>query len=139
MQRDVSGDGGVILETTKPGNGVNPTPGQIVFVQYIGKLQDGTVFDATREKPHRRDIGFYFPLGDGAVIKGWDVGFLHMTIGECATLTIRYDYGYGEEGMPQSRIPQRATLIFDVELMDARTMTAEELDKVDAEVERLRG
>jgi FKBP-type peptidyl-prolyl cis-trans isomerase len=139
MPRDVSGDGGVLLETTIPGNGVKPAPGQIVFVQYVGKLSDGTVFDATRDKPHRREIGFYFALGEGAVIQGWDVGFLHMTVGECATLTLRYDYGYGEDGMPQSRIPPRATLVFDVELMAARTMTTEELDEVDAEVERLRG
>ena len=139
MARDVSGDGGVLLETTKAGNGTKPEPGQIVFVQYTGMLQDGTVFDATREKPHRREIGFYFALGDGAVIKGWDVGFLHMSVGESATLTLRYDYAYGERGMPGSGIPPRATLVFEVELMAARTMSAKELDEVDAEVERLRG
>ena len=35
--------------------------------------------------------------GGGQVIKGWDVGFTAMTVGESATLTLRYDYGYGEQ------------------------------------------
>lgn len=30
-QRDVSGDGGVLLETKKAGNGVAPKLGQVVF------------------------------------------------------------------------------------------------------------
>ena len=34
--RDVSGDGGVLLETTKAGGGVAPTPGQIVFAHCPG-------------------------------------------------------------------------------------------------------
>ena len=29
--KDVSGDGGVMLTTKKPGNGVFPQPGQVVF------------------------------------------------------------------------------------------------------------
>ena len=137
--RDVSGDGGVLIATTRAGTGIKPEEGMIVFVQYVGKLTDGTVFDSTREKPHRRDIGFYFQLGAGQVIKGWDVGFLNMTVGESATLTLRYDYGYGEQGMRQSGIPPKATLVFDVELKDAKFMDAAALDAVDAEVERLRG
>jgi len=135
---DISGDGGVILETKEPGNGVRPEPGMIVFVQYTGRLTNGTVFDATANKPHRKDIGFYFPLGMRAVIKGWDVGFQRMSVGEKATLTLRYDYAYGEQGMQSSGIPPRATLVFDVELLDAKTMTAEELDELDERVDSLR-
>ncbi len=138
-KRDVSGDGGVLIESTKAGNGVTPEPGQMVFVQYVGKLEDGRVFDSTRNKPHRREIGFYFALGEGAVIKGWDVGFQHMSVGECAILTLRHDYAYGERGSPGSGIPPRATLVFEVELVDARTMTTEEIEEMDAKVEALRG
>jgi len=40
-----------------------------------------------------------------------------MRRGEKSRLTIRSEYGYGENGAPPS-IPGNATLIFDVELVD---------------------
>ena len=102
---DISGDGGVLLESTQAGNGVKPKAGQTVFAHYTGRLQDGSVFDSSRGKPHREEFGFYFSLGAGEVIKGWDVGMAAMSIGEQATITCRYDYAYGAQGMPQSGIP----------------------------------
>jgi hypothetical protein len=45
-----------------------------------------------------------------------------MSVGECATLTVRHDYGYGERGMPDSGIPARATLVFDGAHFGARAM-----------------
>ena len=50
------------------------------------------------------------------VIKGWDIGFKSMVVGECATLRIESDYGYGDSGSPP-KIPPKATLLFDVELL----------------------
>jgi len=101
MSRDVSGDGGVLVSTTKDGNGTKPQPGHMVFAHYTGSFEDGTVFDSSKSKPHRAEVGFFFCLGEGGVIAGWDVGFASMTIGEHARFTVRYDYGYGEQGMPQ--------------------------------------
>ena len=72
------------------------------------------------------------------MIRGWDVGFANMTVGECATLTVRYDYGYGEQGMPSSRMPPKATLVFEVELLAAKEMSDDELAEVDAKVAALR-
>jgi len=71
------------------------------------------------------------------VIKGWDVGFAAMSIGEVGTLTIREDYGYGANGAPPS-IPGGATLVFEVELLDAKNMTNEEMDVLDRKVVALR-
>ena len=136
--RDVSNDGGVLVDTTKKGNGRKPEKGQIVFAHYTGKLTNGDVFDSSKSKPHRKDIGFYFELGSGGVIKGWDVGFANMTIGEHAILTIKSNYGYGDNGMPGSGINGGDTLVFYVELLDAKFMTNAELDEVDARVEALR-
>lgn len=70
---DLTGDGGIIKETTKAGDGPTPQPGDIVFAHYTGKLSDGQVFDSSIGKPHRK-MGFFFELGAGQVIKGWDVG-----------------------------------------------------------------
>lgn len=41
-----------------------------------------------------------------------------MKLGEVARLTISPDYGYGDEGSPPA-IPPNATLIFEVELLQA--------------------
>jgi peptidylprolyl isomerase len=39
-----------------------------------------------------------------------------MKVGEKAKLVIRSEYGYGDGGMPP-KIPGKATLVFDVELL----------------------
>ena len=94
-----------------------PEKGQIVFAHYTGKLENGTVFDSSRGKPHRV-MGFYFQLGNKEVIDGWDVGIASMRIGESAAFKIRADYGYGSKGIP-GMIPPNATLLFDIELLDS--------------------
>ena len=50
------------------------------------------------------------------VIKGWDVAFASMAVGELANLTIAHDYGYGSAGLPP-RIAPYASLFFEVELL----------------------
>ena len=99
-----------------PGTG-NSTPrsGQEVVVNYDGWLLDGTPIDSTRQ----RGAPYTFRLGAGAVIQGWDDALLTMKKGEKRTLIIPYWLGYGLSGRPPV-IPPRATLIFDVELIDFR-------------------
>lgn len=93
--------------------------GDLVFVHYTGKFIDGKVFDTsiTRGAP------IPFTLGTGAVISGWEKGILGMKIGEKKTLRIAPEDAYGSTGVknPQTGeivIPENATLVFDVELMD---------------------
>ena len=50
------------------------------------------------------------------MIKGWDIGFASMTVGEKAVLTCAPAYAYGEMGSPP-KIPANATLNFEVELL----------------------
>lgn len=101
------------IETTKEGQGEKIVNGQTAVVSYVGKLEDGTVFDASAK--HSAE-GFSFPLGAGRVIKGWDDGVLGMKVGESRTLTIPADLAYGASGVPGA-IPPNATLIFDVTLL----------------------
>ena len=53
----------------------------------------------------------------GNVIKGWDEAFLTMRKGSKRTLIIPYWLGYDGPNRPAT-IPYRATLVFDVELID---------------------
>ena len=99
-----------------PGTGVDtPTTGSEVIAHYEGRLIDGSSFDSS----YRRGTPFVFRVGTGAVIKGWDEAFLLMKKGEKRTLIIPHWLGYGEKGSPP-KIPGKATLIFEVELIDWR-------------------
>ncbi|EIM78323.1 peptidylprolyl isomerase fkbp-type [Nitritalea halalkaliphila LW7] len=65
--------------------------GNKVQVHYTGKLEDGTVFDTSREREP-----LAFTLGDGNMIKGFDVAVTGMAIGEEKTVTIPAAEAYGE-------------------------------------------
>src|SRR5690348_5332774 len=89
---DLSGDGGVLKEVITPGHGdETPPKGSDVKVHYVGTLVNGSKFDSSRD----RDDPFSFKLGQGQVIKGWDLGVATMNRGEVAKLTIKPEYGYG--------------------------------------------
>ena len=94
------------------GDGVTfPSKGDTLTMHYVGTLEDGTIFDSSRQ----RGKPFSFKIGTGKVIKGWDVGVMKMSLGEKAILFIGPDYGYGASG--NGPIPPNANLKFEVELL----------------------
>lgn len=95
--------------------GVQAEANKTVKVHYSGYLDDGSMFDSSVERGQPLD----FPLGQGRVIKGWDEGIALLKVGEKARLIIPHELGYGERGYPPI-IPAKATLIFDVELIDVK-------------------
>lgn len=112
---DISGDGGVMKRIVSPGNGsgLKPEKGWPVQAHYTGTLEsDGSEFDSSR----KRGKPFEFTCGVGQVIKGWDIGFGSMEVGEKAILKCRGDYAYGAQS-PTPAIPPNATLLFDCELI----------------------
>lgn len=105
---------GLRYAITYHGDGPVPQSGQVVIAHYTGTLEDGTVFDSSRE----RDTPFAFTLGYGHVIKGWDEGFALLQVGDKATLVIPPELAYGQRERPG--IPAGSTLRFDVELLDLK-------------------
>ncbi len=97
------------------GTGDAPGIGSEVIAHYDGRLLDGTAFDSS----YRRGTPLTFRLGTGAVIAGWDEAFQAMKRGEKRTLIIPHWLAYGEKGRAP-KIPPKATLIFEVELLDWR-------------------
>jgi len=89
--------------------------GDILVMNYTGRLADGTVFDSNVDPKFGHVTPFEFTLGAGQVIAGWDEGLLGVKIGDKKTLTIAPDKGYGARAT--GSIPANSTLIFEVELL----------------------
>lgn len=65
--------------------------GDEIRVHYTGKLEDGTVFDSSRNREPLQ-----FKVGSGMMIKGFDEAVRGMEIGESKTAEIPSNEGYGE-------------------------------------------
>lgn len=109
---------GLQYEDTTTGSGAEARAGRPVRVHYTGWLyQEGTrgaKFDSSKD----RDDPFEFTLGAGMVIRGWDEGVQGMKVGGTRVLVIPPALGYGSRGAG-GVIPPNATLMFEVELLEA--------------------
>ena len=110
--------GGTRVTDTVIGTGKEAVVGRGVAVHYTGWLYSdgmrGKKFDSSVD----RGEPFVFRLGNGDVILGWDEGIAGMKVGGKRTLIIPAAAGYGDRGAGDD-IPPGATLVFDVELIDA--------------------
>ncbi|KAJ5627191.1 hypothetical protein N7528_004618 [Penicillium herquei] len=104
---------GVTIDDKKLGKGVAAKSGNTVAMRYIGKLENGKVFDSNKKgKP------FTFKLGRGEVIKGWDIGVAGMAPGAERRITIPPQLAYGKKALPG--IPANSKLIFDIKLLEIK-------------------
>jgi cyclophilin family peptidyl-prolyl cis-trans isomerase len=106
---------GLLYKIINKGDGKKAENGNTVSVHYQGMLPDGTVFDSS----YKRNSPIDFQLGAGQVIAGWDEGIGLLRVGDKARFVIPSQLAYGDRGAG-GVIPPRATLIFDVELMNVK-------------------
>ena len=119
---------GVKIDDKKLGTGPAAKKGSKVGMRYIGKLKDGKVFDckcalhATEEADanglpaNKKGKAFGFTIGDGSVIKGWDIGVAGMQAGGERRIIIPADLAYGKKGV--AGIPGKSELTFDLKLLE---------------------
>ncbi|GAA5841207.1 hypothetical protein JCM11251_003234 [Rhodosporidiobolus azoricus] len=105
--------GGLEVTDAKEGTGSAAKNGQKVGMRYIGKLENGKVFDSnTKGSP------LVFTLGRGEVIKGWDLGVAGIKVGGERKLRIPAALAYGKQKLPG--IPANSTLIFDIKCVSLK-------------------
>jgi FKBP-type peptidyl-prolyl cis-trans isomerase FkpA len=86
-----------------------PTESDVAAVTYIGRLRDGTVFDASQQPVP-------FPLSSGA-IKGFLEGLKLMPKGARYRFWMKPELAYGDQSPDPAKIPSGAILIFDVQMV----------------------
>ncbi len=98
----------------RPGEeGTKPRRGEVVAIHYRGTFMDGTYLDDSYSKGE----SFKFEVGKAQVIPGMDQAVLDMNIGEKRSLAVPYWLAYGERGV-QGKIPEKTTLLFELELLE---------------------
>ena len=100
--------------------------GDKVKVEYVGKLEDGTVFDSS----DKHDAPLEFIVGEGQLIKGFDNALVGMEKGEEKEIKLEPKDAYGEynpelvKEMPRECFPQdkeiEAGMAFVMNLQDGR-------------------
>lgn len=103
--------------------GREATSGDTVTVHFTGKLEDGTVFDTSREREPLQ-----FEVGADEVIDGFDSAVEGMQVGESREAELRPGEAYGERDdelvfpVPRSQLPDG----FDPEEGDEVAVEAED-------------
>lgn len=95
----------------KEGAGAAPADrNAVVKVHYTGWLVDGKKFDSSVDRGEPATFAL------SGVIPGWTEGVGSMKLGGKRKLIVPYQLAYGERG--RGPIPPKATLVFDVELLE---------------------
>jgi FKBP-type peptidyl-prolyl cis-trans isomerase FkpA len=116
---------GLMYQVVKVGEGPSPTAQDVALVNYKGRLTNGTQFDANEKTP--------FPVS--GVIPGFTEGLQKMQRGGSYRLCIPAALGYG--AVANERIPANSTLIFDVDLLDFKSMA--EVQAMQQQMQQIQG
>ena len=105
-------ESGLMYVVLEPGDGPSPKASDVIVAHYTGWLLDGAKFDSSHDRGR--------PLTSrlNGLVKGWIEGVGMMNVGAKWRLIIPPELGYGDRGT--GRIPPKATLVFDMELLEVK-------------------
>jgi FKBP-type peptidyl-prolyl cis-trans isomerase len=106
---------GIRYIVENPGSGPLVGSGDMISVNYVGALLNGKIFDKQLD-PNKP---FTFRVGRGLVIDGWDQILQLMRPNAKWLIIVPPELGYGRRGSPP-RIPEYATLVFEVEVVSVK-------------------
>ena len=112
---------GLAYQVLKEGNGATPKATDMVQVNYVGKLIDGTVFDESKGTPAEFRVD--------QVIKGWTEMLQLMKVGEKVKVVIPQELAYGAR-FAGEKIPPFSTLVFEIELLKVSAASAAQPDSL---------
>lgn len=100
-------------------DGEKVASGKKVTFNYNSFLIDGKMFDSSIERGKPLTV----KVGQGQLFPGLDEGLQLLNKGEKAKFIIPYQLAFGEKGIPP-QIPEKADVIFDVEITDIQPIAA---------------
>lgn len=125
---------GLQIKTNKEGAGVQVAQGDLVSVEYEGRLTNGDIFDSTKEHGGQP---FELPVIEGTVIPGWIEGLKEMKEGGEYTLYIPANLAYGKQS-PSPKIPANSVLVFDMKVIKVQKGEGEKrMKQAQAEQEKI--
>jgi len=107
-------ESGAVIITIKEGKGATPKIADMVKVNVLGTLVDGTVFDDSAKQ------GNPLTLRVNEVSKCWVEGLQQMKVGGKSKLICPSNLAYRDKGLPPL-IKPGATLVFEIELLEVET------------------
>ncbi|KAJ6401282.1 hypothetical protein OIU84_016653 [Salix udensis] len=124
--KDICKDGGILKKIIVEGEKWdNPKDLDEVFVKYEARLQDGTVVSKSN--------GVEFTVGEGYFCPALAKAVKTMKRGEKVLLTVKPQYGFGENGKTavgdEGAVPPNATLEITLELLSWKTVSDVMKDK----------
>ena len=105
---------GLAVQVLEAGTGAPVIEGQSITVHYSGWLWDGTTFDSSWS----RGEPISFVIARGSLIAGWVDGIVGQPVGSKLLLVVPPESGYGNRAV--GSIPPNSTLVFAVDVLDAR-------------------
>ena len=111
---------GVTVEEVTAGEGAYPGATDVVFVNYTGRLEDGTVFEESQPLPVPIEgvlpSGTPLPLEN--MVPGFREALMKMQRGGSYVAEIPAAKAYGDNPPPGAPIPPGEDLTFEIELID---------------------
>ncbi len=98
----------------REGNGKKPVSGDILSLNYEGKMINGKYFDSTKK---RREYFSYKYGVQYQVIKGFEEAVSRMTEGEKVMIILPSWLAFGKEGSATGIIPPFTSVIYELELV----------------------